>query len=58
MLFYSKVLKVKSYSQIALEVLSDSDYRNMGGAYEQLLMHPIALKAICYFLRYENEQAA
>ncbi len=30
---------------------------NMGGAYEQLLMHPIVLKPICYFLGYKNEQA-
>lgn len=30
MLFYSKVQKVRSYPQIALEVLSDSDYRQYG----------------------------
>lgn len=55
--FYSKVQKVRSYPQIALEVLSNSDYRQYGGAYEQLLMHPIVLKPICYFLGYKNEQA-
>lgn len=30
MLFYSKVQKVRSYPQIALEVLSNSDYRQYG----------------------------
>ncbi len=57
MLFFSKVQKVRSYPQIVYKYLVIVIIGNMGGAYEQLLMHPIVFKPICYFLGHKNEQA-
>lgn len=57
MLFFSKVQRLGRTLRLLYKYLVIVIIGNMGGAYEQLLMHPIVFKPICYFLGYKNEQA-